>query len=1150
MTFRVLPLLMIGASCVLLALPAGASASQLSLSISPGGELALQDIDDGEHHVTVVRTAAAEWEITDYAPSATIAISEENFLQCTAPTTAPAQTSCMAMAITSLRYTGGDAADTVDLHASDLPSTVFGEGGADDLTGSDVDAGAGYDDMLEGGDGNDVIDARLGRDHLSGGAGADYLLGGGGNDDLNAVNADKDTANQCDASRDPSGYGVAGTADRIYRDPTDTHDGSCELDEVIGGDTGGHVGTPTAPHNTAAPGVPSGKAALGEVLSSSHGAWTGTEPMTFVVQWERCQNYTCSPITGATNLTYTVTSADFGHTLRTSVQAINSAGTSPVVLSPETAEVPEVVLFRGYAASGPKDPPAATGASCAGEEKATKIGAIFVCYEKSSKLSEGRWELTGKTTLNRVIYVSGAPLVIDTKRKTIEASGNLSLGVQLQSSRTRFFTASRIEITDTDSTIYPIRMTKAVWTSKRTVAGMPLQAMNIGGGLSGSGSSVFEVFGYQNTRRMRVSVGGRLLNDALSVAGTMSYYTTGKSGYTIKGCVGSGQALPLASDRIAQLRNACLTYQPALRTWQMTADASVFGTVNAKGQATLVDGALDNFDVSASGGGQLPLPFGAYLDGGGLRMSGLRSNNLTVGGSVHGGWPYGTATFGATLVITGDIEYKSAARTLWIRGTGELRASSFVIATGRVDLQLRFGDNAVPQAAQFSTQMNVLNGFILGDIQATIDGTGFFASSTVDVGFSEGAEVTRAVNQAISDLTGCWLIPFAGCPKVQASVRMQGVASNKGVGVHGRMGSSPFMVSGTVWWLSQNSSLNWHLGLNASKPLDMLNRARPVPQLAPISPFAGQAGRARTKASATTFTIPRGAHFAYLKLGGSATGNVVVRNAKKTIVADTAAGRYAPGVAFGRDPLGSGQAAIALPAGVMVPGQWTVTTSGSPGFASIVPVISADEVVAQVTRIEPIGAPKARNLVSGQSRLKISWAGPSGVTVALRATDGSGNVSLPIKRGLRARGSMVWKVAGTWAGPLRIEAVTERGGLPVSSDVFARAFTVKRAAVPAPGKVVLRRQGSSGRIAAGWRKAAGAASYDVQYRLPGTRKPITVIVAKTKAVLAVNDTRGVRIRVRGVSALGLPGRWSRWVTAKEVRFSPPAKRGSRGKRRS
>ena len=83
------------------------------------------------------------------------------------------------------------------------------------------------------------------------------------------------------------------------------------------------------PVNTVAPSV-AGSAVQGQTLNVNPGTWTGTQPMTFTQQWQRCDTAGagCTDIASATSASYTIASADVGHTLRAIVTASNTAGTA------------------------------------------------------------------------------------------------------------------------------------------------------------------------------------------------------------------------------------------------------------------------------------------------------------------------------------------------------------------------------------------------------------------------------------------------------------------------------------------------------------------------------------------------------------------------------------------------------------------------------------------------------------------------------------------------------------------------------------------------------------------------------------------------------------------------------------------------------
>ncbi|MEA2375017.1 MAG: large repetitive protein, partial [Thermoleophilaceae bacterium] len=85
------------------------------------------------------------------------------------------------------------------------------------------------------------------------------------------------------------------------------------------------IGIP--PVNTGAP-VISGDPKNGETLTIDDGTWTGTAPLDFGYQWQRCDENgaNCVDIPGATDPTYRLTKDDEGHTIRGIVTATNSGG--------------------------------------------------------------------------------------------------------------------------------------------------------------------------------------------------------------------------------------------------------------------------------------------------------------------------------------------------------------------------------------------------------------------------------------------------------------------------------------------------------------------------------------------------------------------------------------------------------------------------------------------------------------------------------------------------------------------------------------------------------------------------------------------------------------------------------------------------------
>jgi hypothetical protein len=90
--------------------------------------------------------------------------------------------------------------------------------------------------------------------------------------------------------------------------------------------TGAVAKAGSAPAATGQP-SPSGTAQVGHELTASDGSWSGTTPITFTYQWQRCTKSACSNLGGATHKTYTVVGDDLGLQLRYLITAHNSVGT-------------------------------------------------------------------------------------------------------------------------------------------------------------------------------------------------------------------------------------------------------------------------------------------------------------------------------------------------------------------------------------------------------------------------------------------------------------------------------------------------------------------------------------------------------------------------------------------------------------------------------------------------------------------------------------------------------------------------------------------------------------------------------------------------------------------------------------------------------
>lgn len=93
------------------------------------------------------------------------------------------------------------------------------------------------------------------------------------------------------------------------------------------------------PRPTAEPTI-TGTTRVGEILRTTRGSWTGTEPITYQYRWFRCEGAgapdasNCRRIANASNATYTLRQADAGFRIRSQVVATNADGSATSTSNP------------------------------------------------------------------------------------------------------------------------------------------------------------------------------------------------------------------------------------------------------------------------------------------------------------------------------------------------------------------------------------------------------------------------------------------------------------------------------------------------------------------------------------------------------------------------------------------------------------------------------------------------------------------------------------------------------------------------------------------------------------------------------------------------------------------------------------------------
>ncbi|MCW3014924.1 MAG: hypothetical protein JWO02_2016 [Solirubrobacterales bacterium] len=179
---------------------------------------------------------------------------------------------------------GTDAAEHLEAFQTNGPSTLTGNGGADELKGS------GGADTLDGGAGNDMLDGGFGDDTITGGPGRDTISADRAGGDCGPLWCTYPYGNDTVLARDGEADSItcgAGT-DRVVADPVDTVAPDCEQVERAAA-TSSNPGTGTGGVKTVAKPKPAlsvvGRPRLATILTRGLSvALTGAKPGTVTVR--------------------------------------------------------------------------------------------------------------------------------------------------------------------------------------------------------------------------------------------------------------------------------------------------------------------------------------------------------------------------------------------------------------------------------------------------------------------------------------------------------------------------------------------------------------------------------------------------------------------------------------------------------------------------------------------------------------------------------------------------------------------------------------------------------------------------------------------------------------------------------------------------
>jgi hypothetical protein len=196
---------------------------------------------------------------------------------------------------------------------------------------------------------------------------------------------------------------------------------------------------PTAPANTSPP-VISGTSTVGSALSASTGTWSGSPPISYAYQWQRCGPSGCANITGATGASYRLSGSDLGMEIRVLVVASNSAGSAPAVSSAVGPVLASPNLLRALLRH--EIAPRGKAANVAALLKARGYVLSFRAPEAGRALI--RWYLVPK----RAHLAKAKPVMVAVGRARFTAAGTKKIKIKLTAKGSRLLKrAKRLKLT-------------------------------------------------------------------------------------------------------------------------------------------------------------------------------------------------------------------------------------------------------------------------------------------------------------------------------------------------------------------------------------------------------------------------------------------------------------------------------------------------------------------------------------------------------------------------------------------------------------------------------------------------------------------------------------------------------------------------------
>jgi hypothetical protein len=476
---------------------------------------------------------------------------------------------------------------------------------------------------------------------------------------------------------------------------------------------------PTPPVNTAPPTI-SGTAQDAQTLTASPGTWTGTQPIAYAYQWQRCDSNgaNCAGIGGATAANYSVASADVGGTLVVVVTASNAGGNTAATSSRTAVVQPTPPALNSQPTVSGMAQEGQTLTATSGNWSGTSPMTYGYQWQSCEPTGNDCGPITGATTSTYAVTNGDVGTTIRVLVTASNAAGNTSVfsaaTAAVQSPNAPPTNTSPPAISGTAQAGQLLTASPGAWNGTQPIAyAYQWQRCDADGAncnpIAGATSAGYTATTADTGNTLIVAVTGSTTPGSATATSTPTATVQSVPASTIfsdgfeSGNFSAWSSVTTAGDGTATVQSAIVSTGTYAAQLAESANAGSKSYVRKTFSAVQDLTATGDFDLLQAGGSSGNVPFFRFLDPGGMRLVNVYRQNGTSNQIYvnYGGTYYPTtgklalntwATFSIHLTTNG------AASTVAITLNGTQIYSSTTASLGTTGIAtIQIGNDTAAQ---------------------------------------------------------------------------------------------------------------------------------------------------------------------------------------------------------------------------------------------------------------------------------------------------------------------------------------------------------------------------------------------------------------------------------------------------------------------